>query len=128
MLSIGAASNTIIANPASGAETVLIATPLVSIPKDAVQVLLLFEIVLTTGTGTNSLIWKILRGAAVGGTQLAIGNGVPAGASAIATVIALAVDILIFGAQAQWCLSLFMNASTGAGVTNQATAAAIFLS
>lgn len=120
-------SNTTVA---TNIETILLTLPPFSPPVDAAQVILLAEVVITSGTGTTAILLQIKRGTTTGGAVITSFGG-----NAGRTAVAGNVDIIsrigfdnpgIVAGQ-QYVLTATQTSGSANGTANSATLMAFVL-
>lgn len=110
-------SNTFIGPlPASGAETVVLTTPPLTLTLDFAQVILLWAFTFVAGTGTTSCSFRLRRGTTVSGAliNLQVPNA-PAVAAANANYSGTYFDTPGAVAGQQYSLTIVQNGATAAG-------------
>jgi len=129
MLSIGTSSTVILAQlTTAGLEAFLLTTPLVSVPKDSVQVVISGQVKCLTGTGTTQVQLRIRRGFDSTGPSLISPWNIDVGAGVQAVFAIQYTDTLINFAQVQYSISAVTVGSSAPSTGMIGSVAAIFLS
>ena len=101
--------------PATGAETVIMTTPPLTLPLDSAQIFLFWYFLGNTGASTTVLTWRLRRGTTTGGTLINSGNGVGVTAAVNATLSGCYNDTpgAVAGQQYSWTLQGTSTAGAG---------------
>jgi hypothetical protein len=127
MLSIGNASTSTLANAGQAGESVLLTTPLQTVPKDAVLALIVAGFSVSPGTGVSAISIIIRRGTTVGGAGIIVAQPLPVTPGVNAAFSCIGVDTIINFASVQYALTATVTGGSVASACSAISIGVLFL-